>query len=273
MENYRLYGDGPARVAVVHGGPGAAGELAPLARALAQGRAVLEPLQTERSVEGQALELARTLTEHGAPPLALIGHSWGAWLAMLVAARWPQLVRKLILVGCAPLVEQDAAEILPARLARLSPKERATVQALRERLNASDEGATKDDVLAELGRLMAQADTFEPIVEPDPAAAVMHCDAEIFRRVWAEAAELRRSGALLAAAQGITCPVVAIHGAHDPHPAHGVQRPLSQSLKHFRSILIERCGHAPWRERHACQPFLDSLNQILAEDWPETTDQ
>ena len=53
MENFRMHGLAPYGVAVVHGGPGAEGEMRPVARKLSVDRGVLEPLQTETSVNGQ----------------------------------------------------------------------------------------------------------------------------------------------------------------------------------------------------------------------------
>lgn len=50
----RQYGDTPSRVVVLHGGPGGAGEVEPLARELyRRGHAVLEPFQTRRTVGSQ----------------------------------------------------------------------------------------------------------------------------------------------------------------------------------------------------------------------------
>jgi pimeloyl-ACP methyl ester carboxylesterase len=49
--------------------------------------------------------------------------------------------------------------------------------------------------------------------------------------------------------KNIECPVVAIHGDYDPHPADGVRIPLSNVLKDFRFILLGKCGHVPWFER------------------------
>ena len=46
MQNPRIYGDPPYQVALLHGGPGAGGEMAPVARELAGDRGVLEPIQT-----------------------------------------------------------------------------------------------------------------------------------------------------------------------------------------------------------------------------------
>jgi pimeloyl-ACP methyl ester carboxylesterase len=57
--------------------------------------------------------------------------------------------------------------------------------------------------------------------------------------------------------------VVAIHGDHDPHPAAGVQEPLSATLAQFRFILLERCGHRPWIERQARDAFYEALEEEL----------
>jgi pimeloyl-ACP methyl ester carboxylesterase len=60
---------------------------------------------------------------------------------------------------------------------------------------------------------------------------------------------------LLALAQHIQCPVIAIHGDYDPHPAEGVHKPLSLALANFRFILLKKCGHTPWLERWARENF------------------
>ena len=57
MKNLRTYGDPPFNVAVLHGGPGAPGQMAPVARELSSKWGVLEPLQTATSLGGQILEL------------------------------------------------------------------------------------------------------------------------------------------------------------------------------------------------------------------------
>lgn len=53
----RKYGEKPYKIAVVHGGPGAAGSVKPLCEELSKFCGVLEPLQTEMSVHGQLDEL------------------------------------------------------------------------------------------------------------------------------------------------------------------------------------------------------------------------
>ena len=49
----RKYGTSPYQVAVIHGGPGAPGYMAPVARELSNKLGVLEPIQTCDTIQGQ----------------------------------------------------------------------------------------------------------------------------------------------------------------------------------------------------------------------------
>jgi hypothetical protein len=75
MNNLRTYGVTPFKIALVHGGPGAPGEMAPVARELSSEMGILEPLQTADSIDGQVEELKNVLETHGNPPLILVGFS------------------------------------------------------------------------------------------------------------------------------------------------------------------------------------------------------
>ena len=86
---------------------------------------------------------------------------------------------------------------------------------------------------------------------------------EIFRKVWKEAETLRISGKLIDTISSIKCPVVAIHGDYDPHPAEGVKKPLARILNDFRFIKLERCGHKPWIEKEAKDNFYRILRKEL----------
>ena len=86
---------------------------------------------------------------------------------------------------------------------------------------------------------------------------------DIFQAVWGAAAEMRKTGTLLSMGQRIVCPVVAVHGDFDPHPAEGVEKPLSGVLKDFRFILLANCGHTPWIERQARDAFYEVMEKEL----------
>jgi pimeloyl-ACP methyl ester carboxylesterase len=259
MKNLRIYGEAPFNLAVIHGGPGAAGEMAPVARELASGWGVLEPIQREESLAGQVEELRTVLEKNGDLPVFLIGFSWGAWLSFMFAANYPSFVKKLILIGSGPFEEKYAEGIQEIRLSRLSEEERAEVESLYKVFN-NPVGEDKNEAFVRLGVLFSKADAYDPIKDESEA---IDCQVDIFQNVWKEAEELRRSGKLLQLGKHIRCPVVAIHGDYDPHPAEGVQKPLSVILKNFRFILLKSCGHKPWIERQARDRFYAILKEEL----------
>jgi pimeloyl-ACP methyl ester carboxylesterase len=260
MKQLRKYGRHPYSVAVIHGGPGAPGEMAPVAREMSSTYGILEPLQTRDTLQGQVEELQAVLMEHGNPPLVLIGHSWGAVLSFIVAADNPSLVSKLILVGSAVFEEEYAPGIMETRLSRLSPEDRATVARLTAELQ-DPAAKEKDGIFAQLGTLIARADSYDPIT--DTKNEIIEYQYHIYQEVWRAAEGTRSSGALLNMGQWVECPVVAIHGDYDAHPAEGVRIPLSRALRDFRFLLLERCGHYPWREKRARDTFYATLRNEL----------
>jgi len=259
MENLRTYGKAPFNVVVVHGGPGAGGEMAPVARELASDRGVLEPLQTEASLEGQIEELKTVLEKHGDLPVTLIGFSWGAWLSFIFAANYPAIVGKLVLIGSGGYEEKYAARIGETTLNRLSEEDRTESKSLIEVL---DDPAVEDKRTAfvRFGALSSKAAAYDPIMYESEA---IDYRVDIFQSVWKDAAELRKSGKLLELGKHIKCPVIAMHGDYDPHRPEGVQKPLAATLKNFRFILLKNCGHMPWMEREVRGKFYEILKEEL----------
>jgi len=244
MKNLRIYGTKPFNITVLHGGPGVGGEMAPVARELSSVRGVLEPLQTATSLGGQVQELHTVLKEDGDLPVTLIGWSWGAWLGFIFAAQYHSFVTKLILIGSGPYEEKYAVNIMKTRLSRLSEEDRAEALLLIGNLEDSAIG-DKNTLMARFGKLISKADSYDPLPYD---SVVLH-----------EASELRSNGELLGLGKKIQCPVIAIHGSYDPHPAEGVEEPLSRILRDFRFILLENCGHYPWVERATRNRFYSIL--------------
>jgi len=233
--------------------------MAPLAAELALRHGVLEPQQTATSIDGQVEELKDALEVSADLPVTLVGHSWGAWLGYIFTARHPALVKKLILVSSGGFEDKYAATTQETRLSRLDEEERKEVKRLLEIiLNRSTVDGNAD--FARLGELFFKTDAYDPLPQ-EPPDTVFSLD--IYKRVWGEATELRRSGRLLAMGREIASPVLAIHGAYDSHPAAGVERPLSTVLRDFRFILLEKCGHKPWIERQARERFFAILEGEL----------
>jgi pimeloyl-ACP methyl ester carboxylesterase len=259
MENLRRYGNPPFNIAVIHGGPGAPGSAAPVARELALTRGVLEPLQTEETVEGEVQELRTVLEESAELPVILIGHSWGAMLSYIVAARYPSLVKKLIMIASGVFEEKYADSIDPVRWTRLSETERIEVSKLIDSLS-DPANKNKNLAMARLGQLWAKSDSYDPI---SLNFEMLEARYEININVWAGAKILRNSGQLLEMGKRIRCPVAAIQGDYDAHPAEGIREPLTRAVKDFRFILLEKCGHYPWMERQARDKFYEVLKREI----------
>jgi pimeloyl-ACP methyl ester carboxylesterase len=255
MDNFRIYGEAPFNIAVIHGGPGAPGEVAPVARKLSSVRGVLEPLQTAKTINAQLDELKEVLKKKGSPPVTLIGWSWGAWLSFILTAHHPKLVKKLILIGSGPFEEKYASDIMNIRLDRLSEEEKPEIHSL---IKALDDPSVmhKDAVMARFGQVVSKADSYNPVSYQNE---ILECQYDIYQNIWEQAKKLRSSKKLLDFGKEIKCPVLAIHGDYDPHPYQGVQKPLSVVLKDFRFILLERCGHKPWIEKSARDIFYEIL--------------
>jgi pimeloyl-ACP methyl ester carboxylesterase len=253
----RTHGARPFGTAIVHGGPGGRGEIAPVARELAAERGVLEPFQSATTVAGQVDELARQLRAHAATPAVLVGHSWGAMLSVLTTAAHPDLVRRLVLISSGPLDARYAPRILAARIARLDAAEAAELEALVR---------SPRDAPARLTRLIAlteRADSVDPIHIDAHADDVFPDQLGLHAQVWADAAARRTRGDFIDAAARLRCPVVVLHGADDPHPLDGVIAPLGSAGLNPEVVVLPRCGHWPWRERHARDAFFASLRRAI----------
>jgi pimeloyl-ACP methyl ester carboxylesterase len=262
MINPRKYGKPPYNVAVIHGGPGACGEMAPVARELAFHCGVLEPMQKAGSLQGQVDELMSFLKKHSDLPVILIGFSWGAWLSYMVAARNPDIIKKLILIGSGPFEEKYTTKIQKIREKRLSQEQKTEFQSILSALN-DPYTQEKNAFLSKLGELATMADAYDPIFDVSEKAESMEFQGDTFQSVWNEAAEFRKNGELLELGKRIRCPLTIIHGDFDPHPVAGVINPLSLVLNQFNLILLRNCGHKPWIEKQARETFYLELKEAI----------
>ena len=257
----RHHGGGGPLVALLHGGPGAPGSMVSLAWELAGGFTVLEPLQRRSggaplTVARHAEDLAAVLPE-GA---ALVGWSWGAMLALSFAAAHPRTARSLALVGCGTYDAESRALYQKALAARLGEAGLRRVEELQRRM-AGTAGFQGDRLLAALGRLMEEAQAYDALPETGDPVRV---DRQGHEETWGDVLRLQAEGVEPAAFAAITCPVLMLHGDDDPHPGPATFALLRRYVPQLRYRGFPRCGHRPWAERHAREPFLAALAEWLA---------
>ena len=260
MLKVREYGDaGNPPVFVLHGGPGAAGHMAPVARGLADAYRVFEPFQ--RKAGGEPLTVARHVADlhevcerhaAGCRP-ALLGASWGAMLALAYAAAHPDAAGPLILVGCGTFDLTARAEF------RRLVAERTT-----------DEIRTQFEQAGRLGGgegLRAMAKALTPIYSYDPLdlqEEEAEIDAQGHHETWDDMMRLQGEGVYPAAFAAIEAPVLMVHGAFDPHPGRLIMESLRPHLPQLEYLELEQCGHDPWAERAAAGPFFSFIHKWLA---------
>jgi pimeloyl-ACP methyl ester carboxylesterase len=257
----RQYGEAGPWVVLVHGGPGAGGYLAPLAKTLADSFRVLEPLQ--RGSGGEPLTVARHVADleelvRGRcedARAALVGHSWGAMLALAHAAAHPASVRAVVLVGCGTFDAAGRDQLRATVEARTSAELRRRISELGAAVRDPDEQ------LRRFGELVL------PLYSCDLGAADLPletCDARAHDETWQDMLRLQQCGAYPAAFSAITAPVLMLHGDYDPHPGRSTAAVLRACLPQLEYREWPRCGHYPWLERAAGAEFVATLRAWLS---------
>ena len=293
----RTYGasetSGP-EVVVLHGGPGAAGYMAPVARGLAGQFRITEPFQ-RAAVPGERMTVAchvadldrllRTLPGTSyepspaqrlaprpatapapspdsrmvpslAPAPALLGSSWGAMLALAWAASHPDAAGPIVLIGCGTFHRTSRAHMQATLDARTTPDLRQRLKQLPVEYPDSD------------SRLKARAELLLPLysyelIRPDVDMELGSVDSKAHIETWQDMIRLQEEGVYPEAFAAIGSPVLILHGAADPHPGRMILDSLKPFLPQIEYHEWERCGHYPWLEKHVHQDFFALLSSWL----------
>jgi len=257
----RTYGSGSRVVVLLHGGPGAPGYMAPLARALAADFRILEPLQRPAgdvplSVAQHVADLAAVAPERA----VLVGSSWGAMLALSYASVHPSRVRALVLIGCGTYDTDSRAAYRRAMDTRLGQGGLAEIEALKAKLNATIDMEEREGLFDAIGDLSTRIQCHDPLTTE---FEVVRSDARGHEETWNDAMRQQERGIEPAAFAAIEGRVLMLHGAEDPHPGRPTRDTLRAHVPQLEYVEFERCGHLPWVERHAREPFLELLRARL----------
>lgn len=245
-------GSGPP-VVFVHGGPGLWDYLGPLAELLDDRVTAIRYDQRGCARSGgadgpftivQALDdLDRVRAAYGLDQVSVVGHSWGAEVAVRYAARYTDHVRAVAYLAGVGAGETYLPGFSAERDRRLGPDKQRWDE-LRARARTQDEER-------ELCLLQ-----WRPDFAPTPDAS-RHAEAlwatrppniavnqRANRELWAD----RASVDLLGEAAAVGCPVRMIQGAADPRPWQATD-PLLAALPDGARTVLEGAGHLPWAER------------------------
>jgi pimeloyl-ACP methyl ester carboxylesterase len=232
----------------------------PVARALGNGFRAVEVLQRTGAEGGLTVkrhiqDLRDCVAEYGAGrPALILGHSWGAMLALAYGAAYPGVLGGIMLVGSGTFDVPSRRRLAEQRNERLGESGRV----LMARLAASSLSAA-DRMKREAG-LHFKADSCDlaelgtPVTAFDP---VGHDGS------WGDMIGLQEGGTYPAAHAAITCPVLMLHGDRDPHPGEMIRDSLKPHLPQLKFVKLAQCGHYPWLERHARARFYEKAREWL----------
>ena len=262
-QTVRRHGSAGPLVLCLHGGPGAPGEVAPVAARLGMHYRVLEPFErrsgaTPLSLTLHANDLAQLVLGEEAPHAAVVGFSSGAITALTFAASWSHLCRAVVLIGAATVDAESRAEFKRRLAGRLGPAASARLAELRQ-LPASDE------VLEAQAKLLGEAYFVDPVSLPQPAWV----DAQGHGQTWQDMLRLQEAGEHPRSFRSIRSPVLMIHGADDPHPGPMIRDSLRAVMPQLEYVELAACGHYPWLERAAREEFQHVLESWLAQHAPQ----
>ena len=233
--------------------------MAPVALRLADSFRVFEPLQ--RGSGPEPLTVARHVADlHdlveqrcGSARPAIVGHSWGAMLALAYAAEHPGRAASLVLIGCGTFDEAARNRFRAIHEARMD-------DGLRRRLERLPQDyPDPDDRLRARGNLMLRLYSHD-LVSTDQR--LEECDARAHDETWEDMMRLQEAGVYPAAFAAIEAPVIMLHGAEDPHPGPMIRASLEPYLPQLEYREWERCGHYPWLERAVREEFF-----VVLRDW------
>ena len=265
----RTHGKGQPSVVVLHGGPADFGGVAELCDRMSERSASYEPFLTGTTISRQVEQTVNAIRSSCKSPVVLIGHSWGAWIALLVASGHPALVRKLVLIGAGPLEPGYVADVDATRRLRFSSPQEEQVQRLFLSLcNDSLAPSEKRARLKALSELFMAIDNYDAVKESvvckEPIKdCIFDIPKSYFADLMGELNLIRTSGELLGRVESVRCPIIVFHGDYDPHPWQGVVEPLERIGKDFQFHKLRMCGHTPWLEKRASTEFLGLLKREL----------
>ena len=242
---------------VIHGGPGACGSMAPVARGIADSFRVIEPFQSAISatVADHVADLHEVVTSYSSSTPALVGHSWGAMLALAYAAAHPEWAGPIVLV-CSGTFDLPSRKQFVINL-----MERKKDEGARQRFERALQILDPKERFHELGKQTVELYSFDLITaeqeidESEPGSG---------EETWNDMVRLQNEGMYPAAFAAIKSPVLMLHGAADPHPGQMIRASLAGYIPQLEYREWERCGHYPWLEKSARDEFFSVLHTWLA---------
>jgi proline iminopeptidase len=239
---------------VLHGGPGLSDYSGMLADELTGWDALrytqrgVDPSTTSGpfTVGQHVSDAVAVLDQHGIGAAVVLGHSWGGYLAMQLAAAAAERVRALVLVDSLGAVGDGGFAAFAEELtARTSSQTLARLAELGDLASASADTAALESL--RLSWPSYFADQSVAPAPPDGLRMSRACYTSTFESISAAQAD----GLLPALLAQFSGPVEIVAGGASPFP-HDVATSTGALFRNAQVTMIDGAGHFPWVERPGC---------------------
>jgi pimeloyl-ACP methyl ester carboxylesterase len=261
-ERIRYHGSSGKQVILLHGGPAAYGDLKEMADVISSSFRAIEPWQRASgdiplSVDCHVNDLKALIDWkcRGECP-AIVGHSWGAMLALVYASEYPDDATSVVLVGCGTFDAESRARMKDIFDERTDEEMKKKLDRILSEIDDPRER------LVEKYKIIGKLQEYEHI--PHEKSEVEPFDSKGHQETWDDMVRLMGEGVYPAAFRKIKIPVMMLHGAYDPHPGGMIFENLKRYIPQLEYHEFERCGHYPWREKYARDEFYKVLVDSLS---------
>jgi proline iminopeptidase len=248
-----VLGDGPPLL-FLHGGPGLSDYLSSMPAEETEGWQRIG--YTQRGLEPSPVDGPFTVAQHVADALSVLdslglddavvlGHSWGGFLAAVLAMEHPDRVRGLVLVDLLGIAGDGGGTRFGEELTVRTPEEsRRRAAELDERAMAG-EGTEAD--LQESLRLLWPAYFADPASAP-PMPADIRISIPCYSGTNEDLVRLLMAGELPGRAAAYDGPVEIVHGLGSPMPAEAATG-TADCFAHSSLTGVADAGHFLWMEQ------------------------
>ena len=168
--------------------------------------------------------LQRLIESLGGEPVVLVGHSMGGFVAQEAYARFPQLIKALVLGFTSPSFGGGSREFVD--------------QFIAARIGPLDEGRSMAEVAARLMPTMRGAKS-----QPEGVAHAERVMAAIPPATYRKAVQLLTTFDRRAQLSAIAVPALLVAGSEDRVAPANVMQRMAQKIPGAEFVLLEGCGH------------------------------
>ena len=269
---YKIIGKGEAFI-LLHGGPGMYhDELFPFFLDFAKsnklifydqrgnGKSTMEKIDnTTFTVELMIEDLEELRKEFGIDKLNIIGHSWGGLLAMYYAVKYPDNVKRLILVDAAPVNTDLLIKCYEEQISMFTPEEWDYVQKLwnSEEYQAGNPKVHNEAMRLSEGTVFSNKDVIDDYMK---VAAFNETTAKNAVLINDLATQMKLNIHVQDRLSNINCPCLIINGKDD-FIIEEAYRLTNELVSNSKIVLIEGAGHYPFIENK--EDFFNEISNFI----------